>query len=270
MIKLKRTTYRRFAFIETCLYWGMGVTARQLGEVFDIARQNAQASISAYRKEHPDNLIYNPASKRHEATEHFTPHYISREPWQYLNYLRGNSLTNHFWEDEEWSDLPIADVDALFRPYVEQKIVKTVSSAIQNKQSLYIDYHAKAGREYLTVSPNHLVYADQRYHLYAYCHEHYKWVDLVLSRILSATDSHEDWVSSDEDPDWQTYIELEFVPNPELPEPLRETLLLDFRLREGSYTIRTRKALAFYVARKMQQLDWEHNMPLWCSKPVSS
>ena len=260
---MKRDIYRRFAFIETCLYWGAGITARQLGETFDIARQNAQVSIDAYRKKHPENLRYNHSSKRHEVTENFQPHYINLEPRRYLNYLRGNSLTGRFWEDEEWSDLIIEDADTMFRPYLETTIVRKVVSAIQTQQALHLYYHAKTGTQRLSIAPNHLVYASQRYHLRAYCYDWHKHIDLVLSRILEAEFSDEDWVSDEEDEDWKQFVELQFMPNPELPEPMKKTLLLDFRLQDGIYAISVRKALMAYVLREMERLDWRYKIPLW-------
>lgn len=260
---MNRDTDRRFAYIETCLYWGNGLTAKQLGETFRIARQNAQASIEAYRRLHPGNMTYNRSSKIHEATNNFIPHYIHQEPRRYLNYLRGNSLANKFWEDEEWGGLQVHDVDTLFRPYLEREIVRKVVTAIQTQQALHLEYHAKAGIQHLTIAPNHLAYASRRYHVRAYCYEWNKFIDLVLSRILSAEFSTEDWVSSEEDEDWNDYIELQFIPNPELPESVKETLLVDFRLDESSYTISVRKALRAYVLREMERLDWKYNIPLW-------
>lgn len=261
---MKRDLLRRFAYIETCLYWSGGITAVQLGKTFDIARQNAQASIEAYRQEYPDNMLYNRSTRRHEASDTFQPHHISREPRHYLNYLRGNSLTNHFWEDEDWGHLPVEDVDSLFRPYLDRQIIRTVVSAIQGQQALQLYYHAKAdGFEHITIAPNHLVYASRRYHIRAYCYERNKFIDLVLSRMLEAEIAPEDWVSSDEDREWNTQLELRFMPNPELPEPVKQTLLLDFRLENGIYTITVRKALQAYVLREMERLDWKYKIPLW-------
>jgi hypothetical protein len=260
---MNRDTYRRFAYIESCLYWGSGVTAGQLGDTFQIARQNAQASIEAYRQLHPDNMVYNRSRKRHEATDSFIPKYIKQEPLRYLNYLRGNSLANKFWEDEEWGGLPVYDVDTLFRPCLETAIVRKVVTAIQTQKTLYLEYHAKASIRYLTIAPNHLVYASQRYHLRAYCYEWNKFIDLVLSRILSAEFSNEDWVSSEGDADWHHQIELQFIPNPELPETLKKTLLLDLGLDRGIYPISVRKALMAYVLREMERLDWRYKIPLW-------
>jgi hypothetical protein len=266
---MNRDTYRRFAYIETCLYWGAGITARQLGKTFEIARQNAQASINAYRELHPSNIQYHASRKCHIATDVFEPHYISDKPELYLNYLRGNHLTSKFWQDEDWSELPIYDVDTLFRPHLQTDIIRIVVSAIQAKQALYLYYHAKAQTHYLTVAPNQLVYASRRYHVRAYSYDANKYIDLVLSRILEAGFSAEDWVSSDEDKEWNTYVDLRFKPNPKLPEQLRNTLLLDFCLEGNIYTITVRKALQAYVLREMERLDWKYQIPLWLNETQS-
>lgn len=261
---LTREIYRRFVYIETCLYWGQGFTAGGLGETFGIARQNAQATIDRYRKMYPGCIAYNPSTKRHEATDDFQLHYISQEPLRYLDYLRGNSLSNHFWEDEEWGHLLVTDVDYLFKPHLKQPIIRKVVSAVQNQQTLNIYYHAKAGgHEHLTISPNQLVYASRRYHLRAYCFERNRFIDLVLSRMLEVEVAVEDWISSAEDKLWNSYTELHFTPNPELPAPLQNTLALDFRLKNNIYTLSVREALKGYVLREMERLDWRYQIPLW-------
>jgi hypothetical protein len=261
---MKRETYRRFAYIETCLYWGRGITAGQLGKTFQIARQNAQNTIEAYRQLHPDNMIYDASEKKHIATDNFSRNYISLEPRHYLDYLRGNWLANRYWEDEEWEGVEIHDVDATFRPHLDTNCVCKVVSAIQSQQTLKLYYHAKAGGfEDLTVAPNHLAYASKRYHLRAYCFEYSKFIDLVLSRIIEAEISHEDWVSSEEDHQWNTYTKLHFIPNPTLPEQTQQTLLLDYRLSNDTYIVSTRMALKGYVLREMERLDWKYKIPLW-------
>ena len=261
---MKRDLSRRFAYIETCLYWSGGITAGQLGKTFDITRQNAQASIEAYRQKYPHHMSYNASTKRHEASTDFQPHCISQEPRHYLNYLRGNSLTNHFWEDEEWGHLPIEDIDAIYRPYLDESVIRTVIQAIQTQKTLRLYYHSKAsGFEYVAIAPHQLVYTSRRYHLRAYCFSKHKFIDLVLSRMLEVEFAHYDWVSAAEDHEWNEYIELHFTPNPDLPKELKETLLLDFRLNNNIYTITVRRALKDYIERDMQQLDGQFKMPLW-------
>ncbi len=260
---MKRDTYRRFAYIETCLYWGLGITATQLGKVFTIARQNAQACLDAYRKQYPASMEYDPRQKRHKATTDFQPCYIKADPENYLHYLRGNQLSNAFWEDEEWEGLPVVDVDTLFRPYLDRDCVRLLMIAIQHRQVVTIYYHSKARTHYLTISPNNLVFASRRYHVRAYCHDWQRYIDVVLSRVLEANVSNEDWVSEEEDKDWISYIDLYFQPNPDLPAQMIDTLKTDFRLQSNRHMIRTRVALRGYVLREMERIDWKYNMKLW-------
>lgn len=159
--------------------------------------------------------------------------------------------------------MSVEDLDTLFRPYLEKEIVRKVVTAIQTRQALRLEYHAKEGIRHLTIAPNHLAYADRRYHARAYCYEWNKFIDLVLSRIINVEFSAEDWVSSAEDEDWNREIELQFIPNPDLPDSVKETLLLDFHLDEGVHKISVRKALSVYVLREMIRLDWKYKIPLW-------
>lgn len=261
---MKRDMSRRFAYIETCLYWSGGITASQLGKVFGITRQNAQLSMDAYRQKYPNNMIYNPSTKRHETSHSFQTHCISQDPLRYLNYLRGNSLTNHFWEDEDWGYIAIEDVDALYRPYINKHNIQLVIEAIQSHKTLNLYYHSKLeGFENLTIAPHQVVYVNKRYHLRAFCYQKNKPIDLVLSRMLEVAFSTKQWVSNTEDHEWHDFIDLKFKPNPALPEKLKNTLLLDFRLDNDIHTIKVRKALSFYVKREMTQLDWNHKIPLW-------
>lgn len=262
---MKRDMLRRFAYIETCLYWSGGITATQLAKVFVIARQNAQISIEAYRQKYPGNMVYNASTKRHEASDSFQAHCIKPEPLRYLNYLRGNSLTNHFWEDEDWGHIPVEDADAFYRPYIDKDVIRVVTEAIQQHKTLQLYYHSKAdGFEHLTIAPQHLIYASKRYHIRAFCFQKNKPVDLVLSRMLEVEFSDQPWVSSAEDEEWNNSVELQFMPNPDLPELVKKTLLLDFRLENNIYTLKVRKALAFYISRDMEnQLDWKYHIPLW-------
>lgn len=261
---MNRDTTRRFAYIETCLYWGGGITASQLARTFEITRQNAQKCLEAYRLLHPHQMIYQPSLKCHIATQHFQVNYISAKPDTYLDYLRGNQLAAYYWKEEDWAELPVYDLDALYRPYLDSDVIRIVVQAIQNQKTLYLYYHSKAsGYEYVAVAPHHLVYTSRRYHVRAYSFSKNKFIDLVLSRMLKVEFADYDWVSSEEDKDWSEYVEFHFTPNPHLPKELKETLLLDFRLENNIYTIKTRRALKDYIERDMQQPDWLYRMPLW-------
>lgn len=260
---MNRDTFRRFAYIETCLYWGEGITASHLARTFEITRQNAQKCLDAYRILHPEQMIYQPSLKRHIATHHFQVNYINNKPEIYLDYLRGNQLAAYYWAEDEWTDLPIYDVDRLFRTYLDSTYIKQVLHAIRKQMTLTIHYQSKSHNYQLTVSPNRLVYASRRYHIRAYCHDWERYVDVVFSRLLEVSEGFEAWVSDAEDHEWHTPLKLSFIPNPDLPQQLRQTLLADYHLAEGMHTITTCKALKPYVLREMERIDWKHHIKLW-------
>ena len=61
---MKSDTSNRFAYIETRLQWGDGLTARELAETFRLTRQTAQGLIDEYRRRYPGNLHFDPSFKK--------------------------------------------------------------------------------------------------------------------------------------------------------------------------------------------------------------
>lgn len=268
---IKHRGSERFAYIETCLYWGRGVTAPQLAEIFGIDRRSAQVIIAQYREKYPHQITYNESTKRHEPTTSFEAYFINTDPHLYLDYLRGSQLVEHFTDHVTWGDLTVVDVDRYFRTAIDGQTVKAIIKSIHHKQALSIEYHAKSQWHYITISPHRLVYASRRYHVRAYVHEWNQYVDIVLSRIYTLCSTQEAWVSGDNDEEWSRYIELHFKPNPSLPEHIKHTLLIDYYnfstekslLEKEILVIKVNDALKAYVLREMERIDWKHNKRLW-------
>ena len=261
---MKHDMQRRFAFIETCIYWGVGLTASHLGKVFGIARQNAQKTINDYKTSYPGQLTYDASAKCHKPSASFKPELIKDQPNLYLDYLRGNHMVAKFWSENDWSELIVYDTDEKTRPHLDQGCIRVIISALQEQQVVKIYYHSKLHTQYLTISPNTLVYASQRYHIRAYCHDSFHFIDLNLARVLHAELATDDWVSSDEDTDWNTTVRLTFVPNRGLPEQMLNTLRKDYRLaKEDNYVVNTNLALAFYIKRNLLSMKTSEGKPLW-------
>lgn len=261
---MKHDIQRRYAFIETCIYWGMGLTASHLGKVFGIARQNAQKNINDYKTSYPQQMVYDASAKCHKPSEDFTPRLIKSQPNLYLDYLRGNHMVAKFWSENDWSELSVYDVDEKTRPQLDQACVRIIISALQAQKVVKVYYHSKLLTQYLTISPNALVYASQRYHIRAYCHDSFHFIDLNLARVLDAELDPADWVSGDEDTDWNTAVQLVFAPNRDLPEQILNTLRKDYRLSaEDNYEVNTNLALAFYIKRNLLGMRSSEGKPLW-------
>jgi len=264
---MKFDTLIRFAYLETQLYWGDGLAANNLAKTFDLTRQTAQAVINAYRELHPGQMKYDPSLKRHLASEDFEPHYIRADTTAFLEYLRGQNLRAHYLDEPDWSEVEITDVDRLLRPKLPRQLIQPILAALRHKQTLIIEYQAVMPDDIRVrlISPNHLVFADNRYHIHAYCHTIQKYRDLVLSRILSVEPAQEEWVSSAGSQEWHEHVTLRFRPNRELPTDVQETLLRGFQGSEkGILEICCRKTEAYYVNNKLlNAVDSHRGMPLW-------
>ena len=261
---MKKDTLSRFEYLETKLYWGGGITARELGEACGLTRQNAQGVIAEYRRRHPGNITFNSSLKRQTASETFTPNYINPNPGPFLDYQRGATMMAFYRDQEDWGGLPFHDVDRLLRPQLPTQPVREVIAGLQQKQAVTIYYHAKTGARMRDISPNQLIFAGNRYHVRAYCHYTKKFLDFVLSRIVHAESTQTEWVSSHDDTEWNTYVTIFFKPNEQLPSEAKDALLRDFPLNDcGSFVIRCRQALEFYVLREMLNLDTKYGCSRW-------
>jgi hypothetical protein len=260
---MKLDMKRRFAFIETRLYWGEGVTAAELGEAFGISRQSAQAVIAAYRKEHPGQLLRDKKGKRQIPADTFEPTGIRRDTEAFLDYLRGQALLAHYMEDAEWSDVPFVDADRLTRPGLNGETVRCVLGGLYGRRAVAIYYQSKSRRSWREISPHHLVFAANRYHLRAYCHQAQVYLDFTLSRILDTGTAGNEWVSGEGDVEWREYQTLIFNSCP-LDSDAQAAFLLDYPdAVNGRLSIHCRRALAHYVIREMTRADAPDGKPRW-------
>ncbi|MCP4105892.1 MAG: WYL domain-containing protein [Desulfobacteraceae bacterium] len=189
----------------------------------------------------------------------------------FLDYLRGQSLAGYYRQEQDWTSLDVTDVDRILRPDLKLETIQTVLSALRRCQVVTIDYRQKdletGSVTVRSISPNHLVFADNRYHIRAYCHLRNHFLDFVLSRILHAEISSDiEWVSSRDDKGWNETASLYLRPNPELPESVRYATLRGYESEDepGFRIVECKKALAFYIKRKLCETENpKYGIPLW-------
>ncbi|WP_020505196.1 WYL domain-containing protein [Lamprocystis purpurea] len=256
---------RRFAFIETRLLWGGGFTASELAAAFGIARQNAQLTIASYCRKHPRQMAYDRRCRRQVRTEDFRANYVRDDVGRFLEYQRAAAHTALYLDDPTWVDLPFTDVDDLVKPFYDKEAARAVLAALRRQEVVEIEYWSKSATRVRRISPHHLVFADGRYHVRAYCHDLLNWFDLVLPRIIAAQHADDPWVSGDGDTDWHQREDLSFFVNPDLPESAQAAVRLDY-LPQGAERLLVRgvrKALTMYIQRRLCRLDWRFGVPLW-------
>ena len=70
----------------------------------------------------------------------------------------------------------------------------------------------------------------------------------LLSRIRSTEWPREKADATAEgDTDWQTWVDLELVPNPDMDLPQQETIKHDYGMRAGKLKLRVRRAMLDYT-----------------------
>jgi hypothetical protein len=269
-----RTT-ERYAYIETELIWGDGLTARRLAQAFGITRQAAQGVIDQYRRNFPGQLRYDGSLKRHMPDEDFKACFIRENAIAFLDYLRGQALVGMFCQGQDWSDLTVTDVDRLLRSELPGTPVRKLMAALKSHLTVMIDYRSKdlkpGSMSVRVISPNNIVFADDRYHIRAYCHKRHRYLDFVLSRVSHAEMADAEWISPEDDWEWNEYAELHVQPNPVLPPLARDAILMGFATNErGVRIIKCRKALLFYIKRKLLAADNKYGVPLWQIVPNMS
>lgn len=261
---MKNDMLERFAYLETQLYWGGGITAGELAHAFGLVRQTAQGVIDHYRRLHPASMKFCPSRKRHIAQPNFEPHYIRPGAGEFLDYLRGEAMSAHYRDIEDWSSFSLHDADRLLRPNLRREPVHTVLSALRNQCVVTIEYQSKFRILTRDFSPNHLIFAENRYHVRGYCHVANQFLDFVLSRIVHAELSPDEWFSSYDDEEWNRIVELRFKPNPQLPDEARRALSWDHPMNsDGCWVIGCRQAMAYYVRRELLVKDSQYDCPRW-------
>jgi predicted DNA-binding transcriptional regulator YafY len=265
---------QRFGYIETLLAWTGKVYAGEVAEYFHVARQTAQGFINAYRKAYPNQMEYDYRQKRHIRSKSFKQILTQEETLTYLDFIRGQTLVGKYWDSESVSEVPLVDVDRMGRPGLSHKIVEAVLAGLSDHKRVLILYQNKTidpkAVTWRMISPNHLVHADNRYHVRAYYHKNQVYRDFVLSRILDAEfqkneKPEREWVSGKEDKAWSTRITLRFHPNSKLTGAQTQAVIKGYKLdSDGCLRIETNKALDFYVQRKMLSIDLKLGIARWC------
>lgn len=253
MEKLAWPVRQRLKFIEFSLFWEDEISRPKLQSQFGISPQQATKDLNAYQNLAPNNILYNPKLRRYIQTEKFNPKFIDGSAVEYLKHIDALRL-EHKSRKEIWIEkVPSYDCTDLPGRVMSSDILKSVLRAILNKQSLEIEYVSLSvsGSGVKRISPHSICTDGNRWHARAYNHAGDRFSDYSLSRISRAENLSEGGKSAAEDESWNSYIEIRIAPDPDIEESRSEMLQIEYEMTDGLRVIRTRKAMLWYILRRL-------------------
>lgn len=275
---------RRIEFIDFRLSVDGKINRADLVDFFGISIPQASLDLSYYRdlvkRCNPprENLKYDMHMKVYLRTDDFKPLF----PEQCGSPVFFNDLVlsarNELTQSRNFFGFtPSVGVSCLFPPrrIVKDKILADLLDAIRSHLAMHIVYKSKTNEknsDYL-IAPHSFAYDGFRWHIRAYCYDRHDFRDYVLSRILS-TDApritapndrfpdpigngfREVGTSGSDDKEWNEFVTLELIINPELPECARKAIELDYAMpKDGVLKHEVRKALLYYAVRGLHLTD---------------
>lgn len=242
----------RLKFIEFCLFWEGRISRPRIKEQFGISSQQASSDIKKYKELFPHNIEYSLEKRRYLKTDKFTLEYMKSASEEYVHFLESvaqKSLT----QQETWiKEFPVIDSVAIPSRKTDDKVFKNLISAMNGGMSVEIRYTARTSTNssIKRITPLALGNDSNRWHLRAYNHDGDRYSDYVLSRITKAIKFEKSEATLKNDAGWNAFITIQLGPYKKLGKPKQDALEYEYRMKNGSFNVRCRKAMLFYYLRR--------------------
>lgn len=265
--KRRWSVEQRLEFIEFRAFWRGALNRADISDEFGVSTPQASADIAAYMERAPGNLSYDGRSKRYEATPEFTPRITTPSAAEYLHELEDPAGGTSANEPPSLLSVGISPTPGRsIDPYVLRELVRQ----IRTPGCVEILYQSMSPRRptptWRVITPHSLAFDGLRWHVRAYCHEDNRFKDFLLSRIRSAKKPGAPGALAQQDDDWNTFVPVRLVPNPELSAGQREAVDWDYNMKgAGLLELTVRRALLYYFVRRLR-LDVATDRP--AERPV--
>ena len=259
-MKISREVARRFA--ETMLYWRGHLQASEIQEFAGVSERTARRLLSGWRA---SGLLprYRPnAEHRLVPADDFDPGAGVTDPGIALSLLLVSDHTpgNPF----ALCAPPGSGHDLSLTSAVPSGPTRAIIAACLDREAVTLIYAAKTGRQEFVFSPSALIRSRGRYHLRGYRADgcdalgnplHDRHVDVVPARAIEAWRTTEaPFVGLENDDDWNTFEERQFVVSPELSEEERLCYEHEHGISEtGRLEVRNRRALMPYILQELSE-----------------
>jgi hypothetical protein len=248
MDDISQTKQERLKHIDFRLYFLGDVGRHDLMKQFGLAEAAATRDVANYKELAETNLEYDTRLKLYKATDMFKP---------LFNYQADQVLAALY---QGFGDHLVAKP----KPYISCEIpsqlnkpdigvLSQITRAIYNRQAIAIQYRSmRSGLTEREIVPFSLVDNGLRWHVRAYDRRREQFMDLVITRIsnpkpasILTTEEHE---LKDCDNQWNRIVELEIVAHPS--QVHKETIEIDYGMKDGLLNINVRAAVAGYLLRR--------------------
>ena len=247
----KTAIRKRFEFIEFQLAWEGRLQRKQLQDQFEISPQQATIDLGEYGAAYPENMVYDPRQRAYVRGVSFAPRLTDSDVAEYLLHLE--MLGQGYREESEVWPVNVPEFDMVkvrSRP-ISPKTFRLVLSAIRRGECLRARYVSlSSGNESFRALRPHAIASDgHRWHVRAFDYEKQRYSDFVLSRLEAQGFIEAPIGEVADDHDWDTLVQLILTADPELPEPRRQRLEAEYRMRSGLLRLKVRQAMLFYYLR---------------------
>jgi hypothetical protein len=251
---MKKTDQQRFHYIESIVWWEGQINATHLMRHLQLSRDSTSSILKNYDQQYSDNLSYNSSLRARMVTGKFK---ASTDFGQFFDYLKLIKSSNHeaiFGSIEE-VDAPLRNINA--------QLVRPILKAIREKLAIDTGYISLTSPDYLDriIEPHTLIFDGLGWHVRAYCRKNGAYRDFVLSRFNGITEFEGEALSQIQQVDlWQTYTDVEIMPDPRLTAKQQAIIANDFKMANNKKVIKTRLALVNDLLLRLR-LDHYKNTP---------
>jgi hypothetical protein len=242
--ELPRSQADRLQFIEDRLFWVGKVGSADVRKRFDVSKAQAAQDIARYREAQSVLVLYEPKLKTFVPAADFEPLYARQSLERFLGLAEREDFTEGEVVDFAVLQPPGRKVDL----HVAQKLVR----AILREEEVEVDYVSiSSGLRRRWLAPHAMASDGMRVHVRAYDYGAERFADFVTGRIQRVHTTRPRAIDIDDDTAWFEMLNLELVPNPDLPPDRREAVRRDYGFEGEVLVVPVRRAMLIYLNTRL-------------------
>ncbi len=233
-------------------------------EAFGVSIPKASLDLREYMERAPGNMEYNKNQKFYFPSSSYKPVFIAPNAEVYFDQLsiKKSGLSS---PDQHSIIRSSNSFDVLPSPErrVDFAVLRSIVQAIKNKSGIEIKYQSISTDlpVWRWIEPHSFASDGLRWHVRAYCHSRSEFRDFVLGRVLDIRGNRNAEQSANDDAEWNEYVRVVIAANPGLGEGQQKIIERDYAMKDGKAEIIVRRALLFYMKRRLGVIENYINNP---------